>query len=128
MEELRNFRKANNLTQDQLGEFLGIKKSFISRVENDQVALPEEKFKKLMSNNMGWDTSMLQRVNETPIPPLPDLEGKKHLINFFEGPRTNRATYRDLTAKHIEYLERRINELEKQNAEYWEMIKRLTEK
>lgn len=58
--DLRGFRKINHLTQTQLGEFLGIKKSFVSLVENEKAKLPEEKFNKLLSNTMGWDTSMLQ--------------------------------------------------------------------
>lgn len=57
--DLRGFRKINHLTQTQLGEFLGIKKSFVSLVENEKAKLPEEKFNKLLSNTMGWDTSML---------------------------------------------------------------------
>lgn len=57
--DLRGFRKINHLTQTQLGEFLGIKKSFISLVENEKAKLPEEKFNKLLNNTMGWDTSML---------------------------------------------------------------------
>lgn len=58
--DLRGFRKINHLTQTQLGEFLGIKKSFVSLVENEKAKLPEEKFNKLLNNTMGWDTSMLQ--------------------------------------------------------------------
>lgn len=64
MKELVEFRRLNHLTQDQLGDFLGIKKSFISRVENGQVALPSEKFKKLLNNDMGWDVSVLQGVSK----------------------------------------------------------------
>lgn len=58
--DLRGFRKINHLTQTRLGEFLGIKKSFVSLVENEKAKLPEEKFNKLLNNTMGWDTSMLQ--------------------------------------------------------------------
>lgn len=29
-------------------------------MENEKAKLPEEKFNKLLSNTMGWDTSMLQ--------------------------------------------------------------------
>lgn len=58
--DLRGFRKINHLTQTQLGEFLGIKKSFVSLVENEKAKLPEEKFNKLLNNTMGWGTSMLQ--------------------------------------------------------------------
>ena len=126
MEELRNFRKVNHLTQDQLGEFLGIKKSFISRVENGQVSLPEDKFNKLLKNAMGWDISMLKDIGkDVPVPSAPG----KHVVDLFEGPRANRAaSNRSFMVHYIEYLEKRIDELERQNEEYWEMIKKLTEK
>lgn len=41
MIELKKFRKANHLTQDEMGEILGVKKSFISKVENGKEKLPE---------------------------------------------------------------------------------------
>lgn len=59
MSNLREFRKVNNLTQDQLGEYLGIKKSFLSGIETGRSKLPPEKFAKLLANDQGWDTSML---------------------------------------------------------------------
>lgn len=58
--DLKAFRKANNLTQDKLGEYLGIKKSFISQVESGKCPLPQEKFNKLFNNPYGWDVSMLK--------------------------------------------------------------------
>lgn len=58
--DLKAFRKANNLTQDKLGEYLGIKKSFISQVESGKCPLPQEKFNKLLDNPFGWDVSILK--------------------------------------------------------------------
>lgn len=57
--DLKQFRQCNKLTQTELGEYLGIKKSFVSLVENGKVKLSEEKFNKLLNNTKGWDTSML---------------------------------------------------------------------
>ena len=57
--DLKAFRKANNLTQDRLGEYLGIKKSFISTIESDKDPMPKDKFSKLLDNPYGWDTTML---------------------------------------------------------------------
>ena len=59
MNELREFRKANHLTQLQLGEYLGIGKSFVSSIETGKASIPDEKFTKLLQNDQGWDTSML---------------------------------------------------------------------
>lgn len=65
MADLKQFRKQNNLTQDELGEYLGIKKSFISRIENGFHKLPHEKLSKLLENNLGWDVSALLTSNES---------------------------------------------------------------
>lgn len=60
MVNLKAFRKANKLTQMQVAEYLGIGKSFISRIESGSVCLPEEKLIKLRENDRGWDSSMLE--------------------------------------------------------------------
>lgn len=65
MADLKQFRKQNNLTQDELGEYLGIKKSFISRIENGFHKLPHEKLSKLLENNLGWNVSALLISNES---------------------------------------------------------------
>ena len=57
--DLRKFREVNNLTQTELGEYIDMKKSFISKIENGKEKLPASKLQKLLSNPNGWDTSML---------------------------------------------------------------------
>ena len=57
--DLKEFRIVNNLTQTDLGDFLGVQKGFVSKIENGKDKLPESKFRKLLSNPNGWDTSML---------------------------------------------------------------------
>lgn len=61
MIDLKSFRKINNLTQGELGEYIGMKKSFISKIENGKEKLPESKLQKLLTNTMGWDTTMLKQ-------------------------------------------------------------------
>ena len=63
MIDLKEFRVKNGLTQTELGNYIGIKKSFISRIERGSAKLPDDKFQKLLSNDKGWDTSMLTDVN-----------------------------------------------------------------
>ena len=63
--DLKAFRNVNNLTQSELGEYLGVKKSFISQMESDRCLIPADKFNKLLSNPHGWDTSMLSQSQET---------------------------------------------------------------
>ena len=73
--DLKAFRKANKLTQTQLGEYLGINKSFISTIESGKDPMPEERLTKLLENPCGWDTSML--VIEEPQPtskPAPKIK------------------------------------------------------
>ena len=63
--DLKAFRKANNLTQEKLGEYLGIKKSFISTIESGKDPMPKDKLAKLLDNPYNWDTSML--TNSVPV-------------------------------------------------------------
>lgn len=67
MTELKTFRKINNLTQSDVGDYLGIKKAFISSIENGKARLPKDKITKLINNDRGWDTSMLPRQKEASI-------------------------------------------------------------
>lgn len=57
--DIKAFRKANNLTQSELGEYLGCEKAFISAVENGRSKLPKDKLTLLLVNPYGWDTTML---------------------------------------------------------------------
>lgn len=109
---------------------MGIKKSFISRVENGQVALPADKFIKLVENDMGWDTTPLLNSDRVEIPiPSANTTEKLRTIDFFDRPvRNSVASNKKWEVKHIEMLEQRIKQLEQQNAEYWELIKKLTDR
>lgn len=62
MPNLKGFRKDNGLTQSDLAEYLGggVDKGFISQIEHGTRKLPNAQLAKLLSNTMGWDTSMLQ--------------------------------------------------------------------
>lgn len=52
--ELRSFRKANGLTQDEVAKYLGVSKAFISQVETGRTALPYPQYLKL-DQNKKWD-------------------------------------------------------------------------
>lgn len=66
MVDLKEFRKANNLQQDEVAIFLAVSKSFISQVENGKRELPEAQLSKLMLNRNGWDTSALSKEAKNP--------------------------------------------------------------
>lgn len=58
--DLKAFREANNLTQIELGEYLGYEKAFISAIENGRSKFPRKKLTLLLHNPHNWDVSMLQ--------------------------------------------------------------------
>lgn len=57
--DLKAFRKANNLTQTDVGDYLGCTKAFISTIEKGNRPLPSEMLSKLLDNPNNWDVSML---------------------------------------------------------------------
>lgn len=69
--DLKAFRKANNLTQTDVGDYLGCTKAFISTIEKGNRPLPSEMLSKLLDNTKGWDVSMLTQsevaVVEKPV-------------------------------------------------------------
>ena len=115
MIDLREFRRANHLTQDELGEYLGIKKSFISKVENGKEKLPDDKFQKLVNNDRGWDTTYLYVGTGDHI----HQNGGKNNIGKITYDSENEALRRE-----NEILRQRIEEMMKRNEEYWEVIRK----
>lgn len=57
--DIKAFRKANNLTQEMLGDYFGCSKAFISAIEKGLRPLPNEMLSKLLDNLLNWDISML---------------------------------------------------------------------
>ena len=53
------FRRLNKLTQEELGEFLGVSKSFVSQIENGRVDLPFHLRQRILQNDQEWDVSPL---------------------------------------------------------------------
>ena len=58
-EPLKAFRRLNNLTQTDLGEYLSVSKSFVSQLETGRADIPFWIGEKLLNNDKGWDTSPL---------------------------------------------------------------------
>ena len=113
MVDLKGFRKANNLTQDELGSYLGMKKSFISKVENGKEKLPEAKFRKLLDNDMGWDVSMLVGVISSQQALVKELGNSNELASL---------------RKEVEMLRKLVDELKEEKAQYWDLIQILSTK
>ena len=77
--DLKAFRKSIKLTQDQLGEYLGCKKAFISAIECGLRPIPEEMYCKLIDNPYGWDTSILKDTANT----IPVENSREALLREF---------------------------------------------
>lgn len=120
MIDLKAFRKANNLTQTELGDYLGIKKSFVSAIETGKAGLPEDKFTKLMDNSQGWDTSML--IAES------DIHGDVSMQAYGQNNVGKMVADAELSTlrRENEMLRTQVEELKAEKEKYWDMIQRLT--
>ena len=59
MSDLKAFRKANNLKQTELANYLGVSREYLSLVETGKSKLSAEKVSMLLTNPYGWDTSSI---------------------------------------------------------------------
>ena len=119
--DLKAFRKANNISQVELAEYLGIGQSFISQIEKGTRPIPIEYISRL-SANQNWNCSMLidktlsgmDRVREQE--PVSDEQLRSTVLGVMEP-----------TEKfHIEYLERKVNDQESLIRELYQQIGSLT--
>ena len=124
MVELKAFRKANGLTQTDVAEYLGIGKSFISRIESGSVALPRQKLIKLIENSNGWDTSALTSADSQSVGD--NNSGVVIKSGGNHGSIDNRHYYSDspdVLRAQVELLEERIQEKEERLKEKDAQIK-----
>lgn len=63
---LRNFRKANRLSQKDVAIFLGVNQGYISQVEK-KGSEPRELMIKLINNDKGWDVSELDKCSNIQV-------------------------------------------------------------
>ena len=111
MVDLKAFRKANNLTQNELANYLGVGQGFISQMEKGDRPVPKEYISILSANSYGWDLSMLTNQSRDSKPELV-AEHKPQLSNV-------EILLRDMLAEKeakIDVLQDRINELIEENA------------
>lgn len=121
--DLKAFRKANNISQVELAEYLGIGQSFISQIEKGTRPIPPEYISKL-SANQNWNCSMLidktlsgmDRVREQE--PVSQEQLRSTVLQVMEPAEKF----------HIEYLERKVNDQESLIRELYKQIGILEEK
>lgn len=79
MADIKAFRKENNLTQEQVAEYLGCKKAFICQIEKGLRPMPLPMYSKLLHNTNGWSIAELSGIEEsiaeqqTPEQPTEDV-------------------------------------------------------
>lgn len=117
MVEMLLFRKANGLTQTDVGNYLGgCSKSFISAIEGGKSSLPDDKLALLINNDKGWDTSMFGKIVST-----------KEWIK--RGKKTPAEPDDEVTVAllraEVESLKAQLAEEKERTARYWEMIEKL---
>lgn len=118
--DLKAFRETNNLTQTELGDYLGINKAFVSSIEHGKRRLPKAKLSALTDNPFGWDTSMLTR----------DIVSAKASGNATANATVNyhNATpdsNTDALLSRIAELEQLLKEEKDRSQKYWAMIEKL---
>ena len=78
--DIKAFRKSNDLTQTDLGDYLGCTKAFISAIEKGLRPLPDEMYSKMIDNPNNWDISMLTE----PETPATDQPMESTLVSYLE--------------------------------------------
>lgn len=117
MVELKRFREANKLTQAEVAEYLGVSSPFITNVEKGNNKLPQDKLTNLLHNPHGWDTSMLMEKSSI------SMNGTN-----FVGVAGDVHNGEGRTEQYIKSLQDTIARLEKEKADYWELIVKLSTK
>lgn len=126
----KDFRKANNLSQKEICDYLGVSKAYISQCESGISRLSSEKLSKLKENPYNWDTSMLTEPTTQHF--TANASGNASAsVNYNEKQSEESAVLR----VRIESLEEQVSQLkdmlEREQAlsqKYWEMIEKLTTK
>lgn len=99
---LKEFRQDNDLTQQEVADYLGLKKSFISAIERGGRPLPPKHMDALMDNDRGWEPSSLR------------ISGSKNVAVAVGGSRAdvcNNSAQVDLLQKEVDLLRRHNEQL-----------------
>jgi transcriptional regulator with XRE-family HTH domain len=90
---LRLFRKANKLTQDDVADYLGVSKAFISQVETGKVSLPDTQYLKIIQNR-DWSVSEYRQFVDTYESVKNQALGKKAALLSIREKVDEEALYR----------------------------------
>lgn len=122
---LKEFRKANNLKQEELAQKIGVSRSFISQVESGHSKLPTNILQTILNNSYGWDVSMLIEEGSIINNQSGTHIGGNNTVTMGAG---NCALEKENASlrRENEMLKSQLEKVEAEKQEYWEMIKKLT--
>jgi transcriptional regulator with XRE-family HTH domain len=116
--DIKAFRKVNNLTQSELGAYLGCTKAFISAIEKESRPLPLDMLSKLIDNPLNWNTSMLPQSSKGDNTiQVSGTNVDMRNINQSKGSIDD--------AKRVKELERRIEELTKDKERLQDLVDKM---
>ena len=120
---LKAFRKANGLKQQDLANILGLSRSFIAQIECGASKLPDNYLQALLANK-DYDTSML--VVDTPANSVSAKATGNSTASVNIGSH-NRNDYTELALlrAEVESLKAQLEKAEAEKEKYWELIQKL---
>ena len=119
--DIKAFREANNLTQKQLGDYLGIDKGFVSAIEHGKSKFPKAKLTLLLNNPHNWDVSMLCKVTSG-LDSL-SLQGREKELSTEQVRSAIEQTLKPGTIDYfISYLEKKIEDQDSLIRELYQQI------
>lgn len=133
--DLKEFRKYNRLNQQELADYLGVSRGFISLVETNASKLPQSKLAMILANTE-WDTSMLDNNGHTVLANATDNSDIKVNINandeklksenmrLLERIASLKETI-DSLKQQLEEEKKRTETAIREKEEYWKMIQKL---
>lgn len=130
MADFKEFRKVNGLKQEEIADFLGVSKAFLSQVENSKRALPPAQLSKLLDNPYNWDTRMLLIDDQTNNANRGAIQIQQNgLQNKIGKVLSQQDSEKEIALrKENEILRQRIDDLKAENDKLWKMIEKLTGK
>lgn len=124
MINLKAFRKANRIKQEDLAKYLKVSRGFISLVEIGSSKLPEDKLEKILANEFGWDTTMLLSDPYNASISAKATGNSSANVNIGSHNR-NDSTELALLRAEVESLRAQLAKAEAEKEKYWEMIQKL---
>lgn len=107
--DIKAFRKSNNLTQTEIGDYLGCTKAFISAIEKGLRPLPDEMYSKLIDNPNNWDISMLTESEN----PMADQPKEQSLVDYLQRQVADKDALICELYKQIGILEEKLDSARK---------------